>query len=234
MPSWKEKEKRRREKSTGKQEPELSNEIKVLQKMSDYIGGLKTLRMSLDEIKEVVTKSDKVVQERIHQTYMMKRPNKLSIKSTGTKVDKQFTFDGITVAIKDYKTGSDVNVDIPGTVDNLIQNIYEKRDYVVPVADLLYSDIFSSINSNITKAGYKGIVVMDGKKCHYILCMSGSVRWQIWIKSEGRPIPLRIIIDYPGKSSVKRYAAKITDLRSAGKLADDLFVAPEKTDIDKK
>jgi transposase-like protein len=32
FPSWKEKEKRRREKETGKKEPELSNEVKVLQK----------------------------------------------------------------------------------------------------------------------------------------------------------------------------------------------------------
>jgi len=32
MPSWKEKEKRRKEKATGKKEPELSNEVKVLQK----------------------------------------------------------------------------------------------------------------------------------------------------------------------------------------------------------
>ncbi len=32
LPSWKEKEKKRKEKATVKQEPELSNEVKVLQK----------------------------------------------------------------------------------------------------------------------------------------------------------------------------------------------------------
>lgn len=207
---------------------------KILQKMSDYIGGLKTLRMSLDEIKEVATKSGKIAQERVHQTYLMKRPNKLSVVSTGTKIDKKFLFDGKTVDVRDYKHGKDLTIAMPGSVDNLIQNMYDKRDYVVPVADLLYSDIFSSINSSITQADYKGIKMMDNKQCHYVICMSGNVRWQMWITSKGNPIPLRIIIDYPGKSNVRRYAAKITDLRSAGELTDDKFVSAENAKVAKK
>jgi hypothetical protein len=206
----------------------------VLQKMSDYIGGLKTLRMSLDEIKEAPTASGQVVQERIHQSYIMKRPNKLSIKSTGTKVDKKLIFDGQNLAINDYKSGKEINVSIPGTVDHLISEIYKKQDYVVPVADLLYSDIFSSINSNITKAEYKGSVVMDNKNCHYLICMSGNTRWQIWITSQGHPTPVRMIIEYPGKSKVKRYAAKITDLRSAGDIPDDEFSISPTANVAKK
>ncbi|MCK5528905.1 MAG: DUF2092 domain-containing protein [Kiritimatiellae bacterium] len=208
-------------------DPVNPNATKILQKMSDYIGGLKTLRMSLDEIKEVATKSGKIVQERVHQTYLMKRPNKLSVVSRGTKVDKKFLFDGKNVAVRDYKNDKEFTVAMPGSVDNLIQNMYDKRDYVVPVADLLYSDIFSSINSNLTQADYKGIAMMDNKQCHYVMCMSGGVRWQIWITSKGNPIPLRIIIDYPGRSSVRRYAVKITDLRSAGELTDNKYTTTE-------
>jgi len=53
MPSWKEKEKRRREKSTGKQEPELSNEIKVLQKI------LRKSRLKDELLEEMLKLSEK-------------------------------------------------------------------------------------------------------------------------------------------------------------------------------
>ena len=37
----------------------------------------------------------------------------------------------------------------------------------------------------------------------------------MWVRAQGDPIPVRILVDYPGRVGVRRYAARITDLRPA-------------------
>lgn len=204
-------------------DPVAPEALDVLRKMSDHIGGLKTFRMSLQEYRQEIQNAPAPVEVRSKQTFIVQRPNRLKVTSSGGGRDAAMWFDGKTFTVDNHATGRHVSLAMPGSIDGMIQTLHAKRDFVVPVADLLYSDVFSSLNSVITEAQYRGIARMDGQSAHHIACMSGKVYWQIWVKSEGDPMPLRIIVDYPDGGSVRRYAVKITDLRAATGVTEDTF-----------
>ena len=197
--------------------------LDVLRKISDYIGGMKTFRMSLQEYRQEMQSAPAPVEVRSKQSFIVQRPNRLKVTSAGGGRDATLWFDGKTFTVDNHSTGRHIGLAMPGTIDGMIQELHAKRDFVVPVADLLQSDIFSALNSVITEAQYRGIARMDGQPAHHVACMSGQVYWQIWVKSQGEPIPLRIIVDYPDGGTVRRYAVKITDLRPATGITDEVF-----------
>ncbi len=194
--------------------------LEVIRSMSDYLDGLKSFRMSLDEI---IVYSGGKGERRISQNYIVQRPDKIKIKSTGKNIDSELIFNGENLVINNFKTKKNVKLEIPGSIDNLINTFKQKKEYVVPVADLIHSDLYSAINSKITEAKFVGTVRMDNKQCKAVDCMSGNIRVRIWVTAVGNPIPVRIILDYPANSPVTRYAVKINNIRAIDNIDDATF-----------
>jgi hypothetical protein len=207
------------------QDPVSDEALGVLRKMSDYVSGLKAFSMSVEDIRDE-TRSGTTVQSRTRQDFVVARPNKLRLRTKGTHVDADVSFDGNMFTVRDRGKGTYASVGMPGTLDTLIRRLYKRDGFVVPVADLLYADPYAAVTAGITQARHMGERVMDGKRCYHVACASGNVRWQVWVQAEGKPIPRRILVDYPGRHSVRRYVAKVSDIRPIQAGTDSFVAAP--------
>ena len=100
----------------------------------------------------------------------MSRPDKLRAIRTGGYRDVEVVFDGKTLTVNN-KDGKDyAQIEAAGTAEELIDVLREKHGVVAPGADLLLSNVFNVLMTDVVEAAVIGKGQPSGSPC------SGSIR----------------------------------------------------------
>jgi hypothetical protein len=200
--------------------------MQILQGMSDYLAGAKTLsfraRTFFDEVREsgIKVKSASTIQ------VVMQRPSSfrvLTITDNGAARSSWFDGSKLTVLMRD--TNQFMELDYKGTIDGLLDELIDKHEFQLPLADLVYSDIAKNFKENLVSAEYLGIKLVNGIKCHHLSFESAGVDWQIWIEADATPVPRRFAISYVNDAEKPEFLASLSRWSIDGKAVDDQFKA---------
>jgi hypothetical protein len=162
---------------------------KLLKGMADYVASQKTLSVSYDSDIEVVTSHLQKIQFTSSGQVQMSRPDKLRATRTGGYRDVEIVFDGkmLTVSNKDSKDYA--QIEATGTAEELIDVLREEHGIVAPGADLLLTNVFNVMMTDVVEATVIGKGVIDGVECDHLAFRNVETDWQIWIEAGTRPIP---------------------------------------------
>ena len=200
--------------------------LELLRSMSQYVGGLENFKMKVRDIRNTATPKGQNVQVRTDQTFTVTRPNKLHLRTANQETDSEVWFDGKAITVMNHEDQSYSTIGMPGTLGSMMQRLYTSQRFIVPVADLLFSDLYGKMHASITRAQVVGPKVIDNRRCTHLLASSGPVHWQIWITEGPRPVPVRLLVDYPGAGDVggvKRYVAAIDKVEPLQKVDPNVF-----------
>jgi len=111
----------------------------LLKAMSDYLAGQKAISFAYDTNLEVVTKEHQKLLLASSGKIEMSRPDKIRARRSGGFADVELTFDGKTLTLLSKDTNLYAQVEVPGTIDHLIDELRDKYHRPVPGADLLRS-----------------------------------------------------------------------------------------------
>ena len=117
---------------------------KLFKAMSDYMAAQKTIAFQYDTNLEIVTKDKQKLGLASSGTVTLNRPDKLRITRTGGFADVEFLFDGKTLTLLGKTANLYGQLEVPGTIDHLIDELRDKYRRPVPGADLLVSNINDS------------------------------------------------------------------------------------------
>jgi hypothetical protein len=117
-----------------------------------------------------------------------------------------------------------VQVEIPGSIDVLVDELREKYGRPLPAADLLMSNPYDELMNEVTDAKDLGSGVIGGMECDHLAFRTKDVDWQIWIAQGDAPHPCRYTIT----SKEMEYSPQYTiDVRNWGsQVGDYAFAAP--------
>ena len=136
--------------------------------MSDYLTAQKSLSLSYDNSFEVVSKDKQKLQVAASGKLNMSRPDKLRATTTGGFANVEMVFDGKTFTI----VGKDANIyaqaDVPGTVDQMVDEIRDKYHKSIPGADLLLSNVYDELMRDVVEVKDLGSGVIGGKECDHL------------------------------------------------------------------
>jgi hypothetical protein len=200
--------------------------VQILQGMSEYLAGAKTLsfrvRTLFDEVREsgIKIKSASTIQG------VMQRPSSLralTITDNGSARSSWFDGSKLTVLMRD--TNQFMELDYKGTIDGMLDELIEKHEFQLPLADLLYADIAKNFKENLISAEYLGIKLVNGIKCHHLSFESTGADWQIWVQADATPVPRRFAISYVNDAEKPEFLASFSRWSIDGKPADDQFKA---------
>ena len=110
---------------------------KLLKAMSDYLAGQKALSFSYDATLQVITNSDQKLGLASSGAVTLSRPDKVRTTRSGGFVDVETVFDGKTLTILGKNANKFTQVEIPGTVDHLVDELKDTYGLPLPAADLL-------------------------------------------------------------------------------------------------
>jgi hypothetical protein len=197
--------------------------VKLFKAMTDYLAAQKDLSFSYDAVLEVVTPSDQKLGLASSGAVTLSRPDKLHSMRSGGFVDVEAVFDGKTLSILGKNLNKYTQVEIPGTVDQLIDELKDKYGLPLPAADLLTTDAFNELMQEVYDSKDLGSGVINGTECDSLAFRKDEVDFQIWVAQGAEPFPCRLVITSTGVRNAPAYSVQFRDWKTGDAVAKDDF-----------
>jgi hypothetical protein len=206
---------------------------KVLKAMTDYTAAQKSISATFDSDIEVVTPELEKIQFTSSGKLQLTRPDKLRIRRTGGYADVELVYDGKTVSIYGNNAKAYAQAELAGTIDQLVDLIQAKSGAAMPGTDLLLSNAYDEMMSNVIAAQHIGQGVIDGVECEHLAFRGVDTDWQIWIESGARPVPRKYVITSKTLAGGPQYTLRIKDWKTDAVADADAFVFKPPADATK-
>jgi hypothetical protein len=192
--------------------------------MSDYLVAQKTLSATYDATLEVITTDLMKVGLASSGTLTAERPNKVHLTRTGGVADVELAYDGKTLTAYGKNVNLFAKKDVEGgTIDELIDGLRINFGLELPAADLLSSNPFDVMMSNVTSAQALGGGVIQGKVCNHLVFRTPDVDWQIWVADSDKPLPCRFTITSKKVVLAPSYTIEFHDWKTGADVVADGF-----------
>ncbi len=167
----------------------------------------------------MVTKEDQKLGLASSGTVTMTRPDRIVATRSGGFVNVEVLFDGNTLTLFGKNANMFTQVAIPGSIDNLVDELRDKYGRPLPAADLLMTDPYSELMSEVTDVKDLGSGVVGGVECDSLAFRTKEVDWQIWIAHGDRPYPCRYVITTRQMSRAPQYTIQVRDWKTGTEVA---------------
>jgi hypothetical protein len=202
---------------------------KLLKAMSDYLAAETAISFGYDTNLEVVTKDHQKLLLASSGAIDLSRPDKIRASRHGGFANVETVFDGKTLTLLGKDANVYTQVDVPGTLDHLVDELRDKYGRPVPGADLLMSNVYEELMRDVTDVKDLGSGVIGGTECDHLAFRAKEVDWQIWIAQGEHPYPCRYVITSSAVDQGPQYSIQISDWKAGADVAADdfAFKAPD-------
>jgi hypothetical protein len=197
--------------------------VKILKAMSDYMASQKSISLSFDTDIEVITSEIQKIQFASSGKLLLSRPDKLRASRTGGYADVELAFDGKTVTVFGKNLNAYAQADAPSTIDQLVDLLRNQWGFELPGADLLVSNPYEALMSDVITAKHIGQGVIDGVECEHLAFRNQDTDWQLWVETGDRPIPRKFVITSKATAAAPQYTLVIKDWKTDVELSPDVF-----------
>ncbi|WDZ81198.1 DUF2092 domain-containing protein (plasmid) [Ensifer adhaerens] len=206
---------------------------KLLKAMSDYLASQKALSFSYDANLQVVTNTDQKLGLSSSGTVNLSRPDRVHTTRSGGFVDTETLFDGKTLTLLGKNINKYTQVEMHGTVDQLIDELKDKHGLPLPAADLLMTNSYEELMKGVYDSKDLGSGVVNGKECDSLAFRKDDVDFQIWVAHGDQPYPCRLVITSSKVKGEPEYSIQIRDWKSGNDVAADDFAFKNATNAEK-
>ena len=205
----------------------------LIKKMSDYMSAQKNISFNYDTILEVVTKDKQRLALAGSGTVAITRPDKLRSTRASGFADLEMVFDGKTLTLLGKGKNIYTQVEVPGTLDHLLDTLRDKYNRPLPVADLFMSTPQDQLMAGVTDIKDLGSGVIGGTECDHLAFRKKEVDWQIWIAQGDNPYPCRYSITSKTIAGSPQYSIQLSDFKSGDAAPADDFAFNNSTNAQK-
>jgi hypothetical protein len=205
----------------------------LIKKMSDYMSAQKNISFNYDTILEVVTKDNQRLALAGSGTLALTRPDKLRSTRASGFADLEMVFDGKTLTLLGKGKNIYTQVEVPGTLDHLLDTLRDKYNRPLPGADLFMSDPQDQLMAGVTDIKDLGSGVIGGTECDHLAFRKKEVDWQIWIAQGDKPYPCRYSITSKTITGSPQYSIQLSDFKSGDAAPADDFAFNNSTNAQK-
>lgn len=191
--------------------------------MSDYLAAQNAISFAYDVSYEVVTGDQQKLALAASGTVTLNRPDKFHATRSAGFADVEMLFDGKTLTLLGKNDNLYSQIEVPGTIDHLVDELRDKYNKPLPGADLLLSNVNDVLMANVVDVKDLGSGVIGGVECDYLAFRTEEVDWQIWIAQGDRPYPCQYVITTKLVDMAPQYSLRIRDWKTGDEVAADDF-----------
>ena len=191
--------------------------------MTDYVGAQQAIAFDYDATLEVVTKDRQKLELAASGMVSLARPDKIRATRSGGFVDIETVFDGRTLTFLGKNKNVYTQLEVPGSLDHLVNELQNKYDRPLPAADLFVTNAYDELMAGVTDVKDLGSGVIGGIECDYFAFRTKEVDWQIWIAQGASPYPCRYVITSTQIADGPQYSIQLRNWRTGGQVATTDF-----------
>lgn len=183
----------------------------LLQKMSDFMGSLKSFSVNTSNTMEVIDTSGQKLNFGAHGEIHVMHPNRLAAHRTGANQNASVYYDGKNVTVYAKQEGLYATTPVPADMDTALDLMRDLIKIDLPGADLLYSNIYDGLTWNVMSSSYIGKEFIDGKPVDHLAVRTPDVDFQIWIQADDQPLPMRYLITSKWVTGAPQYGIEMSN-----------------------
>jgi len=206
---------------------------KLLRAMSDYVAKQSSLSFDYDAALEVVTKDSQKLALVSSGTVNLTRPDKIRATRSAGFADVEVLFDGKTLTLVGKNANLYAQVDVPGTIEHLVDELRDKYHRPLPAADLVLSNSYDELMRDVTDSKDLGSGVVGGMECDFLAFRKPEVDFQIWIAQGEQPYPCRFSVTSRQLPGSPQYTVQVRNWKAGGAVASGDFAFKNTTNAQK-
>lgn len=195
----------------------------LLKAMSDYMTSQKAISFDFDATLEVITNDNQKLALASSGAITLNRPGKIRATRAGGHADIEMLFDGKTLTLIGKNVNAYTQIDVPGTVDNLVDVLQNEYDRPLPAADLLLLNVYNALMAGVIDVKDLGSGVIGGIECDYLAFRNKEVDWQIWIAQGSKPYPCKYVVTSKDVPHSPQYSIQVRNWKTGSAVAADDF-----------
>ena len=199
---------------------------RLMRRMSDALARTPAFRFETAESLDQIGTSAGERILRFTRVVTVRRPDALFFEVDGsgdTALDVSAYYDGKTVSLRDNAHGVWAQTTVPGTLDEMLDDVAQRYSLPVPIADVIYKVPYDAFIGRNSKGGFVGRETIDGVKCARLSYGDEFVDVQVWVPSTGQPLPRRVQLVYKKAPGAPSARIDFTRWDLDPKIADGLF-----------
>ncbi|MFN7986600.1 MAG: DUF2092 domain-containing protein [Thermoanaerobaculia bacterium] len=189
--------------------PQLTGAKAILKSMSDWLGSQKSLELTFDSDIEVITPQLEKIQFTNSGSMVLARPDRFRGHRVGGYADVELVFDGKTASVFGKNANAYAQIEMPGTVDQMIAAMRAGQGVAMPFGDFLLSRPYDVLVADVLEAKHIGRGVIDGTECEHLAFRNGETDWQLWVEVGPKPMPRKIVITSKTMAAAPQYTVRI-------------------------
>lgn len=179
----------------------------VMRKMAAFLSGTKRFSVAAEETYDVeVARAYRVSLSNL-RTLTVERPSRFVGDATGDTLQRTSWYDGRTLTVLNKQKNAYAALEMPGTIDAVLDKLAEDYEVVLPLSDFFYSDPYATLMDGVLYGKYLGVHQAEGVPCHHLTFGQEGLYWQIWIDTGEKPLPRKLQLTYWESPGVPRYEA---------------------------
>ncbi|WP_156390566.1 DUF2092 domain-containing protein [Caulobacter sp. Root487D2Y] len=183
----------------------------ALERMSAYLGTLKTFEIRTQTSLDIVTETGQRVQIDGTAHYKVRKPDGFVIEVVTDLKKRTFFYDGekFTVFSPEHEFYS--TVEAPPTTLKVLDLLWDQYGLALPLEDLFrWNELKSRRPDELTGAFLVGPATIDGVLTNQYAFRQGDVDWSVWIEQGARPLPRKLMIVDRSQPEQPAYVARLT------------------------
>jgi hypothetical protein len=201
-------------------EPVITSEAdEALARMSQFLRSAKSLGFTAEVTYDVLLGDGQKI-EYSSQIEAAWRPGKqLRVEVEGDEIANRIYIDRGKVTFVDDLAGIYATEQVPGDLDAAIDDVLDRLEINVPLANLFYADPYTTLIETAHWGRQVGLHEVRGVECIHLAFVADGLDWQIWIDAGEQPLPRKLVIDYRDQPGSPSYSAILTSWQMNPKLA---------------
>jgi hypothetical protein len=195
----------------------------VLKSMSNLLGKTKSFSFRAVGYMDEVAETGQLVQISRESDVSVTRPGKLLVETEGDDVSRSAWYSKGRLTVLDNTDNVYVSTDVPNTIEAMLDFIIDEYGLTLPLADLLFSNPYKTLTSNVQLGSYIGLGQVGDHSCHHLLFEQEMIDWQIWIDAGQSPVPRKFVITYKQEPGQPGYSVTMEKWDFNPTFANDLF-----------
>lgn len=192
---------------------------RILQAMSDWLAEQDTLAFDYDSTLEVVTADDQKLGIASSGSVALDRPDRIRGTRANGFMDLEIVFDGKTLTLLGRSVDRYTQVETPGSINHVLDELNATYGLPLPAADLLSPDPYKVLMAPVTDVKDLGSGMVGGVECDWLAFRTPEVDWQIWISRSAEPRPCRFTITTKGLAQGPAYTIELRNWRTGSAAA---------------
>ncbi len=196
----------------------------ILLQMAEFLSRAEKFSVEIIAAHDVVQDSGQKIEFGETGTIAVSRPNHLRGEFEASDGARQrVIFDGATITIEHEQAALYAQATQPGTVDQTIVHFVRDLEMRLPLAPLLMQTLSAELQRRVATADYVELTNIFGMPTHHIAARTQTVDFQVWIADGEEPVPVRIVLSYPGAAGHPSFRAQFSHWNFAPEFANDTF-----------